>query len=613
MTMLPLPWLRKSLTFRIGSIFIVVLLVTTGAAVLAIRQFVRKDLQEGTRREMVNGMKRMEADLLRVRNEVFLFAQFAARTAQAKERANDRTAATLQISVIEESRTKGIEIGEFNSGRAGGPEGKIFQRGFAGMQTVDYVVRGTGAGRLQVLAVAPVGLQGADRPVITAAMPLGREFLRRESANLGGDVTLLMAGELIASSSACGNCITCLERILGDGKQWAVLDAGKPIYFTFDCKPESQAVVVLPVRTFDGKTVAMALSRSTRAEESALYHATMGLVAGTVALAAAMTAAFLFLMSRTVRPLRELTRLSMAISDGKYGETAPVAGEGEVAELAQAFNRMSVSLKDASREISEWNMLLESRVEEKTRELEKVHRQMAEVEKLAAVGQLAAGVAHELNNPLSGIMGYADVAIERYREKPPEQITPEDASRMVGYFSHIQSLTQRCRAIILDMLTFARHHTEEVGQLAVNDVVRQTLGFLDKQFDRTHVALALELPDGLLPVRGNATQLQQVFTNLIINAIHAMPNGGRLTVRTRAAGDAVEVAFEDVGVGIDPALRRRIFEPFFTTKPVGKGTGLGLSVSYGIVKRHGGEIRVASEQGRGSVFTVVLPVCAPVA
>ncbi len=610
--MSPVRRFRQSLVFRIGSIFLAVLLVTSVAAVVSIRQFIRKDLQDGTRREMVSAMKRMEGDLLRLRNEALLFAQFAARTAQAKDRAKDRTAATLQISVIEESRAQGIEIGEFAAEKARRPEWNVLHRGFAGIRTVDYIVRGTGAGRLHILAVAPAGFQDSDRRVITAAMPLSREFLRRESANLGGDVTLLAKGDLIASSSSCVECIRCLDRVLADGKQWTLLDAGKPIYFTFDCRPDSQAVVVLPVRTFDGRTVAMALSRSRKAETLALYHATLGLLGGTLALGAAMTAAFLLLTSRTVRPLRELTRLSMRISEGQYGETAPVAGAGEVAELAQAFNRMSVSLRDASREISQWNALLESRVEEKTRELEKVHLQMAEVEKLAAVGQLAAGVAHELNNPLSGIMGYADVAIERYRDKPPEIMTPEDAARMAGYFNHIQSLTQRCRAIILDMLTFARHHTEEVAQLDLNDVIRQTLAFLEKEFDRSHVTLSVDLAEGLPPVSGSATQLQQVFTNLTINAIHAMPGGGALTVRSRISGTALEVAFQDVGVGIDPALQRRIFEPFFTTKPVGKGTGLGLSVSYGIVKRHGGEIRVASEPGRGSEFTVVLPVCATV-
>jgi signal transduction histidine kinase len=229
---------------------------------------------------------------------------------------------------------------------------------------------------------------------------------------------------------------------------------------------------------------------------------------------------------------------------------------------------------------------------------------MAEVEKLAAVGQLAAGVAHELNNPLSGIMGYADVAIERYREKPPEIMTPEDAVRMVGYFSHIQSLTHRCRAIILDMLTFARHHTEEVGPLAVNDVIRQTLAFLEKEFDRTRVFLSVDLAEGIAPVQGNATQLQQVFTNLIINAIHAMPGGGTLAVRSRVNGTALEIAFRDVGVGIDPALQRRIFEPFVTTKRT--GTGLGLAIVRALVHAHGGRVVAETPTEGGAVFRVIL-------
>jgi two-component system NtrC family sensor kinase len=343
----------------------------------------------------------------------------------------------------------------------------------------------------------------------------------------------------------------------------------------------------------------------------ALRHTTWGVVGGGVAFSMAMGVAFFLLISRAVLPLRELTRLTAGISAGRYGETVPVRGEDEVGELALAFNRMSVSLKQAMEEISEWNRLLETRVVEKTQELEKVHGRMVEVEKLAAVGQLAAGVAHELNNPLSGIMGCAGVALELHKNRPPGAMTPQDTEKMIGYFRQIEMLSQRCRTIIVDMLTFARQHKEEPQEIQVNDVIRQTLAFLDKQLEKGKVNVATDFQEGIPVFVGNPLQLQQVFTNLILNAAQAMQNGGNILICTRRSGNTVEAEVRDNGRGIPEKDLHRIFEPFFTTKPVGEGTGLGLSVSYGIVKRHGGDILVDSEPGKGSAFTVILPITEP--
>jgi two-component system NtrC family sensor kinase len=321
-----------------------------------------------------------------------------------------------------------------------------------------------------------------------------------------------------------------------------------------------------------------------------------------------MATAFLLLTSRVLRPLRELTRVSGVISEGGYGETVPVRGENEVSELGGAFNRMSLSLKNAMQEISDWNRLLETRVEEKTRELEKIHAQMIEVEKLASMGQLAAGVAHELNNPLSGIMGYSEIALELFKDKSPDTITGTDAAKMISYFGNIEALTQRCRVIILDMLKFARQHSEEFKEIQLSEVIRQTLSFLEKQLNRSKVYVVSDLPEELPFFKGNALQLQQVFTNLVLNAIQAMPGGGTLKVRTCLTGEMLVAEFSDNGTGIQPENLHRIFEPFFTTKPVGEGTGLGLSVSYGIIRHHGGDIRVTSAPGKGSTFTVFLPL-----
>jgi two-component system NtrC family sensor kinase len=285
-----------------------------------------------------------------------------------------------------------------------------------------------------------------------------------------------------------------------------------------------------------------------------------------------------------------------------------VKGGDEVAGLGAAFNRMSVSMEQAMREISDWNRLLETRVAEKSRELEEVHLRMVEVERLAAMGQVAAGVAHELNNPLSGIMGYSDLALEQYRDHPPDRFTSRDIGKILGYFENVGGLALRCRDIILDMLKFARQPTEEFSRHDLNALVDETLAFLGQQMTKANVDVIRIFAEGLPPFRGNALQMQQVFTNILVNAQHAVQGGGTVTVRTRRSEENLVAEFSDTGCGIPPEILRRIFEPFFTTKPVGKGTGLGLSVSYGIVKRHGGRIDVESAVGKGTTFTVRIPV-----
>lgn len=267
---------------------------------------------------------------------------------------------------------------------------------------------------------------------------------------------------------------------------------------------------------------------------------------------------------------------------------------------------------------------LESQVQEYTRNLEKTNRelenalkslketqvQLIQVEKMAAVGQLAAGVAHELNNPLGGILGYSQFALEKVNQKPLGQFGPEDTADFLQYLRDIEQQTKRCRAIIQNLLKFSRSsRKEEFESTDLNQVVNETLTFTRHQVEKSKVKLVLSLQENLPPIPGHASQLQQVFTNLILNAVQAMPQGGTLTVSTAVhqQQDEIHISFADTGEGIAEENLDKIFEPFFSTKKVGEGTGLGLSVSYGLIRNHGGEIKVTSRTGEGTVFTVVLP------
>jgi signal transduction histidine kinase len=228
---------------------------------------------------------------------------------------------------------------------------------------------------------------------------------------------------------------------------------------------------------------------------------------------------------------------------------------------------------------------------------EALKEQIRHADRLATIGQLAAGIAHELNNPLADILGFAQLATNT--PDLPEQ-TYEDLVKIVKSALY-------AREVIKKILFFSRQPQLKQTTTNLNDLVKDWLGFIQPRCAQNDIRLSLELHRALPVICGDPSQLNQVLVNLVVNAIHAMPDGGRLTIRTHADDQSVYLAVLDTGTGIDAQIRDKIFLPFFTTKEVDKGTGLGLSVVYGIVKEHGGQISVESQVGRGSQFTIRFP------
>ncbi|MCL6641018.1 MAG: response regulator [Candidatus Rokubacteria bacterium] len=228
--------------------------------------------------------------------------------------------------------------------------------------------------------------------------------------------------------------------------------------------------------------------------------------------------------------------------------------------------------------------------------LQRAQARLVEAARLAAVGELAAAVAHEINNPLTSVLGFASMMAEQV---PPDQPLREQLEIVV-------SEAARARDIVRDLLDFGRQRPLTLRPVDVNGIVSQAVALLRPASGR--VTIHEEYDPRLPLVEADASRLKQVFLNIVQNALHAMPGGGHLRVRTERDGEDVTVTFTDTGVGIPPENLTRIFDPFFTTKPDANGTGLGLSVSLGIVRQHGGAIEVESEPDRGATFTVRLPV-----
>ena len=298
------------------------------------------------------------------------------------------------------------------------------------------------------------------------------------------------------------------------------------------------------------------------------------------------------------RPVGEMVAATRNIAAGRLDvEIDSGPGGDEIALLAESFNTMLKSLRAMRADLEEWGRTLEQKVRERTEELVAMQARVAQSERLASLGMLAAGVAHEINNPLGGILALTSLTLE---DMPQDDPNRENLVEVV-------TQTQRCRDIVKGLLEFSRQSRLGADLAELNKILDETLALISRQAGFFNVTIVKQYDPELPPVMANRGEMQQVFMNILVNAAQAIEGHGTITIVTRAAGDYVEVAISDTGRGIPPEDIGRIFDPFFSTKPSGQGTGLGLSITYGIVTSHRGTINVDSQVGKGTTFTVRLP------
>ena len=300
----------------------------------------------------------------------------------------------------------------------------------------------------------------------------------------------------------------------------------------------------------------------------------------------------LVLWRSVLAPVARLSHATREVAQGRLGVRLPVRSDDEVSRLAASFNAMTTSLERAQTELVRLNATLEDRVREKSQALLQAERELRHAEKMASLGTLAGGVAHEFNNLLGGIQGCAEDAA---RETDPDELKQTLAV--------IERTARRGSAITEKLLRFARPSAPGQNEVDVAAVARDVAALVAPEASRQGIEVAVEAPPKSV-LRADPTGVHQVMLNLATNAVHAMPKGGRLTIRVTGEEGGVRIAVTDTGVGIAAQDRAKLFEPFFTTRP--EGTGLGLSVSYAIARAHGGHIDVESSPGEGTTFTVVL-------
>ncbi|MDT8319333.1 MAG: ATP-binding protein [Xanthomonadales bacterium] len=334
----------------------------------------------------------------------------------------------------------------------------------------------------------------------------------------------------------------------------------------------------------------------------------VGLSLGFVLLASVLVS---FLVHRMVYvPLRDLKEGAGRLGRGDLQHPIPVRSGDEFGELAASFNSMTAALRKSRRQLEEYGHTLEEKVAEAIHELHIAQAEAARGEKLASVGLLAAGIAHELNNPLTGVLTFASLVRKQLPAGSPEA---EDLDLVIQE-------TKRCASIIRRLLDFAREKTPEQKYVDLNRLIEHTVHLIEQAAHLKGIDIIMDLGQSLPSVFIDQSLIEQVIMNMLVNAQHAIGENGRITVATRYRPDykrpgatgkkesMLEIRISDTGCGIPEENLPRIFDPFFTTKGVGKGTGLGLSVSHGTIEAHGGLIEVDSVVGEGTEFRVYLPV-----
>ena len=311
--------------------------------------------------------------------------------------------------------------------------------------------------------------------------------------------------------------------------------------------------------------------------------------------------------------MKDLNSGAEKISVGNLDHLIPVRNADEFGRVASSFNHMTMALKKSQVSMEEFVHGLELKVKERTDELLAARAEVAQGEKLAAVGQLASGIAHELNNPLTGVLTFTSLLRKKMK----------DGSQDADDLDLVIRETKRCASIIRRLLDFAREKVPVKGFFNLNQLIEDTVRFVDRPAALQQIEITINIDADLPQIWGDADLLKQVLLNILVNAQQAIDGPGKIVVEGRtyiskapvkpgvAPLPGVEIVVKDTGCGISEANLLRIFDPFFTTKEVGKGTGLGLSVSYGIIKAHGGTLKVESIVGVGTTFRIYLPIKPP--
>ena len=311
----------------------------------------------------------------------------------------------------------------------------------------------------------------------------------------------------------------------------------------------------------------------------------------------------LFITVLVNKPIKKIRDGIIELGNGNLDYKIKVDTKNELGQVAKRFNEMSTKLKDAYKEIKDWSETLNDKVNEKSKELKNIYNQVNQIEKLASLGKLSATVAHELNNPLTGILTLSKLVIKKL------QAVQKD-SEYAGIIAHLELISKesaRCGGIVKDLLIFSHSEPDEFAKENLIKIIDNSVTVINHHLEINNITLVKEYPDKSMEIFCNANKIQQALMSLLINSIEAMNNKGKITIGVMREENDIVIRITDEGTGIAEKDLPHIFDPFYSTKETSVGTGLGLAVAYGIVRNHKGKIQVEETSNLGTTFKLVLP------
>ncbi len=554
--------------------------------------------------------QQLAANLFRDQEErVAFYAQFMADVETLSEQLSDlRVGRQLVIYLLEALKREGMRATIRRGADPDEPLSPLIRKGMLGIRTVALLpLRERGESAFALGAVSPMEGRPTHEEVMAVTFPLSRPYLRTVKAKVDSEVALVLPGESVFSTLPP----SCEREVARLAASWPRGPAPSPQ--RLNCGQYPYSILFSPFSVNFTEVGLFGVALSMEDVVTATHSAIINALVLTAILLTGILLLYLIIIKRITRPIQKLSLVTKKLAQGQFSEVMNPDPDDEIGELARSFNQMSESLRNSHLEIEEWNRTLERRVEERAVQLREAQRKLIHSDKMSSIGVLAAGLAHELNNPICGIMSYAQCTLDELKEKGARNFAPEDAAGLIEFLNHILEATGRCSIIIEKLLKLSRTSHDEFGLVQVDHVLDESFFFIERQFSGKKIKIVKDYEDGLPPLEGNFYQLQQVFINLSLNAIRAMPEGGRLTVSSRRLDEEkggppkVMLTFRDEGCGIPPEHLGKIFDPFFTTSKPGEGTGLGLSIGYEIIRAHGGDIWAESTQDEGSTFYITLP------
>jgi len=318
-----------------------------------------------------------------------------------------------------------------------------------------------------------------------------------------------------------------------------------------------------------------------------------------------------FILLLVNAPMKKLFKGIEEVGKGNLDYKISVRSKDELGVMAVRFNEMSGKLDSAYKEIREWSENLNVKVHEKTEELKNIYNQVLQIEKLASLGKLSATVAHELNNPLEGILTYSKLIAKKLREIPPNGVNLSNGQNpqiLLTYLDLISSESSRCGKIVKDLLLFSHRGDNEFSKVDIVPIIDQSIALINHHLEINNIKLIKEYCVESLQIYCNPEKIQQALIALLINSIEAMNHGGKIVVRLNLEKKYALLRIIDEGSGISEKDLPHIFEPFYSTKEAAKGTGLGLAVVYGIITQHNGKAEVEKTSSSGTTFLLTLPL-----